>query len=124
MAFSENTKPYQTNKVIGENVKKIKQGITKHNYVYEQKEMPIYFFQLIANGMHTYVTRNNEKVKDKLTNQLSIITAPLNSKYLTARNKLIFDIVPPRLNVAHIESAHMTESYYFLTKKVTIVDFE
>ena len=73
--------------------------------------------------MHEYISRNDTLEYDRLANIFRLITSPLCKDYVNARNKLIIDLDPPRLNFRHIEDPHMLESYYALSKIITINDF-
>ena len=92
-----NTKPFQKREIIG--------GIPG------QYQMPAYFMQYLAFVMHDGFNILGQDIFD-----LNFLLAKFNKKYSSAQQVLIRkkDIIQP---------PHYLETYYLLTKSVSIIDF-
>lgn len=102
-------RPYQKNWTI---------GINGREFIKQQKQMPAYFMNIIAGAMHTY---NNTGITitpfTSLINQVSLLTTPLIKTYVVAAN-IIAE------NSKKITTPHYLETYYILTKNISVTDFK
>ena len=78
-------------------------------------QMPAYFMQVVAGGMHSNNNDGETRVSP-LLNKAQIKYTQLAKRYEAARDKLV-------KNKDNIESPHYLESYYNLIKEVNITDF-
>ena len=78
--------------------------------------MPEYLFQTIASAMHKKNDDGEEALFDGLINKAKLKFCNVAKQYIKTRDNLVE-------NSGYIEKPHYLESYYSLTKNVSLNDF-